>query len=156
MKQRNHAVLCAPQPAFVRGLNEAFTKVDAIGKAEGSTTTVPTVSGGVIPAIAPSVPRAATYILATIAKYDAATQDQKLSLIMYEKYVAGFGFGEDIWTDWRRTSYPTIRQPGEVPGTISNGSRPVRLFYDIQELTSNRNAPREQPDASSRIFWDVN
>ena len=151
----------AAKTAFVRGLTEAFLKVDAIGKAEGSATAVPNISGGIIPSIAPTVApaapnRANAYIAAAIARYDAAsTPEQKLAVIMYEKYVAGFGFGEDLWTDYRRTRYPAIRQPGEVPGTISNGSRPVRLFYDIQELTSNRNAPREQPAASEKIFWDV-
>ena len=72
---------------------------------------------------------------------------------MYEKYVAGFGFGEDIWTDYRRTKSPYIRAPGEVPGTIATGGRPNNLFYDIQEITSNRNAPRDVVGRAP--FWKV-
>ena len=147
----------AAQDAYVRGVKEAFAKVDAIGRAEGSTTTVPKVEGGAIPSLAITpFNKVDNYITAATARYvNAPNDERKLEFIMYEKYVAGFGFGEDIWTDFRRTGYPIIRAPGEVPGTISNGSRPKRLFYDIQELTSNRNAPREQEPTTSKIFWDV-
>ena len=151
--------------AYNRGIQEAFLKVDAVGKAEGTSTTaigaIPNVN---IPSVAPSAPRVAQYITNAMTRYDfvffnnlptttPTTDDQKLSAIMYEKYVAGFGFGEDIYTDYRRTGKPAIRAPGEVPGTVATGSRPERLFYDLGELTSNRNAPRQQPEASSTIFW---
>ena len=159
----------AAKAAYLRGLAEGFAKVDAIGRADGATTSVAltSVTGGTIPSIAAATPAAATYITAATTRYDYSTAPnpprgivgvfttaaQKLAVIMYEKYVAGFGFGEDIWTDYRRTKYPVIRAPGEVPGTIATGARPDNLFYDIQEITSNRNAPR---DVTGRApFWKV-
>lgn len=163
----------AAKTAYLRGVTEAFKKVDAIGRADGSTTSVllTGVANGSIPSIDPvTAPVAASYISNASARYDfttvsrpsdgvvvtttiPTTNQQKLAVIMYEKYVAGFGFGEDIWTDWRRTKYPAIRAPGEVPGTIANGARPDNLFYDVQEITSNRNAPRDVTGKAP--FWKV-
>ena len=149
----------AAQAAYLRGIAEAFAKVDAIGRAEGTSTTVSKVTGGNIPAIDSTTTYAKTYFRGALARYlttinGPTTPREKLAAIMYEKYVAGFGFGEDIYTDWRRTEFPVIRQPGEVPGTIATGVRPRRLFYDVQEITANPNAPRDQPNSQSRIFWD--
>jgi Starch-binding associating with outer membrane/Susd and RagB outer membrane lipoprotein len=145
----------AAKAAYVRGLTEAFVKVDAVGRAEGTATNVPTATNGSIPSISPTSAAAATYIRSATAKFNLSSPvEQQLSAIMYEKYVAGFGFGEDIYTDWRRTNFPAIRAPGEVPNTVATGGRPRRLFYDVQEITSNPNAPREQASSSSRIFWD--
>ncbi len=156
----------AARAAYNRGIQEAFLKVDAIGKAEGtSTTAVGAIPNVTIPNVAPTAPRVVAYIASAMTRYDftfdrngivtttPTNDEQKLSAIMYEKYVAGFGFGEDIWTDYRRTGKPAIRAPGDVPGTVATGSRPERLFYDLGELTSNRNAPRQQPAPTSTIFW---
>ena len=91
---------------------------------------------------------------------------------MEEKYVASFGMGTDIYTDWRRTGFPIITVPdnsniGSNVGliedndqvTTSSGLFPRRLFYSQQDITANLNpaAPKAQVDplsANYRIFWD--
>lgn len=110
----------------------------------------------------------------------ASSTEDKLRVIMEQKYIASFGMGMDIFTDWRRTHYPviTVAGPGSIAGqpglvqdstgvsaegiTISNGVFPRRLYYPISDLNANLNpqAPRTniQPsnpnDDSYRIFWD--
>ena len=95
-----------------------------------------------------------TYKMAALARYDAG---DKLTVIMQEKYVAGFGFGPDIYTDFRRTGLPAFPIPGQEPGTINAsgpGFYPRVLPYRQADLTSNSNAPAQHNVATDRIFWD--
>lgn len=152
----------AAKTALEEALNASFAKVNAIATVDGS----------------PTIPAAniATYITAALARYDnkivggvsvPTTDDDKLEVIMYEKYVASYGYGVDIYTDFRRTGHPYIRvsaqaaaaspNTGLLPddgGTISSGFFPLRLYYPTNDLTLNPNSPRSQRNPTDPIFWD--
>ena len=174
----------AARTALQAALQASFDKVNAIALAEGTSPTPTTTSGAPYPTAIPSGSRAlgpipaaeiTTYINGALARFDGtATGPAKtpLQVIMEEKYVASFGMGPDIYTDWRRTGYPILTVPdnnnignnaGLVedndPITTGAGLFPRRLFYSQQDITANSNpsAPKAQIDpanANYRIFWD--
>jgi hypothetical protein len=101
----------------------------------------------------------AAYVDAVLAKYDAATNVDKLELIMTEKWIASFGFSLDAYTDYRRTGFPIMFDPNSdpLPYTVTSRGYPVSLAYNAQSLNLNRNAPAEQKIVTTdRIFWDPN
>ncbi|TGE19248.1 SusD/RagB family nutrient-binding outer membrane lipoprotein [Hymenobacter elongatus] len=124
--------------ALDKGVQAAFDKVNAIAAADGS----PLISAADID----------TYKTAVLSRYGAGS----LQVIMEEKYKAGFGFGEDIYTDYRRTGFPVITLPGSPaePNTRITGGYPRRLPYRQDDLTSNPNAPQQVNVVLDRIFWD--
>ena len=148
--------VAAARTAFEAGLDASFNKVNAIAIADGGTT--PTISADTI----------AAYKGRALTRYNAAAgTEQKLEVIMYEKYVASYGYGVDIYTDFRRTGHPFIRvsaaaataspNMGLLPddgGTISSGFFPLRFMYPTNDLTLNPNSPRAQRSATDPIFWD--
>ena len=145
------------EPAATQALRlalvAAFGKVNAIAATDGS----PTMSRVAIN----------TYIAAAMKAFRTASSvDDKLEVLMYEKYVASFGYGVDMYTDFRRTYHPRILVPGNAdptrgivddndPITQSTGAFPRRLFYSLTDLLLNPNGPRTQPNpVNDRIFWD--
>ncbi|PJJ47923.1 SusD/RagB family nutrient-binding outer membrane lipoprotein [Hymenobacter chitinivorans] len=133
----------AARTALESGILAAFDKVNLIASADGS----------------PLIPAASitNYATAVLARYDAETTSAgKLRIIMQEKYKAGWGFGEDVYTDYRRTGYPAITLPGSEPHTQLTGGYPLRLPYRQDDLTSNPNAPKQVNVYTDRIFWDIN
>jgi hypothetical protein len=99
------------------------------------------------------------YVDAVLAKYDAASADGKLELIMTEKWIASFGFALDAYTDYRRTGFPIMFDPNTdpLPYTVTSRQYPVSLAYNSNSLNLNQNAPNEQKVVTTdRIFWDPN
>jgi hypothetical protein len=98
------------------------------------------------------------YISAVLTKYDAASPDGKLELIMTEKWIASFGSTVDAFTDYRRTGYPVMFDPStdNNPLTILNRNYPVSLPYFIDDLQINPNAPAQRNPGSDKVFWDQN
>ena len=168
----------AAKTAFDAALRASFAKVNAIALAEATSTSPVNTNGSPYPTAIPAGQRALgviptseieTYVTAALARFDGASP---LQVIMEEKYVASFGMGPDIYTDWRRTGFPVItvadnssigNNAGLVedndPITRGAGLFPRRLFYSQQDLTANSNpsAPKAQVDpvsANYRIFWD--
>jgi hypothetical protein len=72
-----------------------------------------------------------TYLADPRVQYNAATG---LTQIAYQKWVSMFMQGAEAWTEWRRTSVPTL-----VPGPHAVlTSLPDRLPYDDQEAVLNQ------------------
>ena len=149
----------AARAALIDALNASFNKVNAIATDDKS----PTISSAAIMAYQNRVNSDIT-ISGPLDRFDRATSaEEKLEVIMYEKYVASFGYGVDVYTDFRRTHHPRIRVSqgaadpvrGLLPddgGTSSNGPFPRRLFYPTNDLLLNPNSPGVQ--ATTPIFWD--
>lgn len=153
----------AARIAFRTALYASFNKVNVIARVDGSPVMDTTRTGS-----------AGRYIQAALRRYDIVTTpapgrptttDEKLEVIMYEKYVASFGYGVDVYTDFRRTGRPRVRVSqaaanparGLLPddgGTQSNGIFPHRLFYPTSDLILNPNSPKTQKDVNSTIFWE--
>ena len=146
----------AARTALRTALYASFNKVNTIAIADGSPQidTTSTGSGG-------------RYILTALRGFDRATSaEAKLAVVMYEKYVASFGYGVDVYTDFRRTTYPNIHvsqqaadaSRGLLPddgGTVATAQFPRRFYYATNDLLLNPNSPRVQKDpVTSRIFWD--
>lgn len=91
------------------------------------------------------------YISAKLVSYNnAVTVEEKLNIVMTEKWKAMFGNGLESYNDYRRTGYPVIPLPIET-----NNLPLLRFPYPDDELTANSNAPA-QPNRNVPVFWDVN
>ncbi len=77
---------------------------------------------------------------------------------MTEKWIASFGFGNDAYTDYRRTGYPIMFNPNtdNNPFTILNRAYPLSLPYYTSDLAINPNADAQRNPATDRVFWDIN
>jgi hypothetical protein len=89
--------------------------------------------------------------------YDLATD--KVKLIVTQKWASLNGITPyEIWTDYRRTGFPSFLHFTEEPSK-KNATPPVRLLYPQTELQYNADAVAAQGtiDAfTSKIFWQAN
>lgn len=123
---------------------KSFAKVNALA-----------VLGG-----APLIPDTAIegYVGAVLALYDAGDNDEKLEIIMTEKWIQEFGFAIDAWSDIRRTGYPQVCDPAQDLNEYSIQTNPysVSLYYSANDITNNRNSPGQKNPFLDKVFWDVN
>lgn len=136
-----------PRTLLDEGIRAHFAKVNAYAATvPGSIQTVPQISAAAIN----------TYVTKVLTDFDAASAAGKLEIIMTQKWIAGFGFGIDIYTDYRRTGYPVISDPatdGDAE-TLAQRTFPHRFPYPDAELSSNPMAPAQPDVYSTKIFWD--
>jgi len=145
----------AARTAFEEAVRASFAKINTI-----VSTTSP--AEGVTPAYTAPVPTIAdpaiqAYVTAALARFDAASGNEgKLNIIMTEKYIANYGTGTDVYTDYRRTGYPRIPYSDlpAYPGTVQTGAFPVRFPYRVNDLLTNTNAPDQPNVTTEKIFWD--
>ncbi len=92
------------------------------------------------------------YITDRLAAYDAAsTDEQRLNVIIRDKWHAWIGNPYEAWNDFRRTNYPQL-QVAQNPVGIN--SIPSSLPYSSNELSANPNAPAQKlPNV--KVWWDV-
>jgi hypothetical protein len=135
----------SPRDLFEAAMRASFAKVNTIAE----SASVPTIADADID----------DYVDAVLAKYDAASADGKLELIMTEKWIASFGFALDSYTDYRRTGYPIMYDPNTdpIPFTVTSRGYPVSLAYNSNSLNLNHNAPKTPKSVTTdRVFWDPN
>lgn len=95
------------------------------------------------------------YIDARLSEYDAATNDEeRLGVIMMEKYVALFGNGIEAYNDQRRTNYPNATTDLLLP-ILQNGPFPLRIPIPPIEITANQSIDPVM-DLTVPVFWDIN
>jgi hypothetical protein len=92
-----------------------------------------------------------TYVDTRLAAFSAAaTTDEKLRILMEEKWVYQFGNGLEAYNDYRRTGYP------DIPAPVQTNELELRRFpYPDDELRTNPNSP-SQPEKNQPVFWDNN
>ena len=131
------------QAYFLDGMKSAFTKVNQVSSAAGA------------PQIADADRDA--YIDAIMALYEAGDDEQKLELIMTQKWIAGFGYGLESYNDIRRTGYPKVYQPNDDPNPFTAQTRayPLSLPYNTNDLQINPSAPEQRNKATDNVFWDI-
>jgi len=99
----------------------------------------------------------ADYVEAVLTDYDADDDAGKLEHIMTQKWIAGFGFGADLYTDYRRTGYPVLHDANtdNLSFTIRNREFPNSFPWPTANLQVNSKAPDQKlvtsPDA--KPFW---
>lgn len=87
---------------------------------------------------------------------DTYTLDQKLELILLQKYYALFFTDLESWFEYRRTGYPILPKG---PGLINNGTMPARLNYPVYIQSTNGENYRaavavQGPDnISTQVWW---
>ncbi len=113
------------------------------------------------------------FTAAVLAKYDAASADVKMEIVMSQKWIGNFFSAPDAYTDYRRTGYPTLFNPQntENPGfgvnpTPTAGSPaavtintitsfPRSLYYPTTSETDLNPNMVQKTDLSAKfLFWD--
>lgn len=128
-----------PLALTIEGVDASFNKVEVFGRA----------NDGAAPAMSTAAKDA--YKAAITAAYNAAAStDDRLNVIISEKYFANFGNGMEAFTDFRRTG-----KPANLPGALApTGPAPRRFPLPPAEVSANKNAPNPPPLVTERIFWD--
>ncbi len=91
------------------------------------------------------------YVNARLADYAAASTDnQRLNVIIEEKFFSQFGNGYESYNDFRRTGMPLDMPASLVP----LAPYPIRFPIGQTEATSNPNAPEVL--VTDAVFWDPN
>lgn len=155
-----------------QAIDESMSQVDYVAGLANSGQTIPVLAGSAA---------ANTYRDAVLAEYDKATTDaRRLEYIMTEKWIQSFGFSCDQYTDYRRTGYPVIFDPGnpvQAPGgfvqppingdfknpgaqpkvKVANGKKfPLSLPWPASEANVNPNTPPAKNPDTAPVFWDKN
>ena len=90
--------------------------------------------------------------------FDFTAATDKLKLIITQKWVSLSGMaGVEIWTDYRRTGFPSFIHWSTTTG-VKNATPPIRLLYPQNEISRNGdNVPaigRNTADLfAAKIFW---
>ena len=105
----------------------------------------------------PSPAQITNYINLVLSKYDgAATDAEKLNIIMTEYYLAAWGNGVEPYNNYRRTGMPNNMQP---PAAVPEPGLFMRsFFYPSVFINRNINAPAQKNpgNAADKVFWDNN
>ena len=107
--------------------------------------------GATDPSFAASAQDVADYIAFVMTQYDAAaTQNDRLNVIMKEYYIALWGNGIEAYNNYRRTSMPLdISDHVATPGPF-----PRSFLYPANFVTLNSSV--SQKSVTEKVFWDAN
>ncbi len=105
------------------------------------------------PDFKPSEEQVDAYIEEVLALYDAAaTEEDKLDVIMNEYRLALHGNGLEAFNNYRRTGKPTDMQPTRE---VDSTPFPRTFWYPAGYVNRNANATQRQ-DLTTQVFWDTN
>ncbi len=129
---------------FVDGIQAAFDKVNAFA----SAASYPTIDQADID----------DYITDVEALYQAGDDEEKLELIMIQKWIANYGAGIESYNDYRRTGFPQLHDADtdNLTVTVRGFDYPRSWPYPDNSLIVNSNAPSQRRPAIDRVFWDAN
>lgn len=97
------------------------------------------------------------YVSTVLTSYDnAATDDQRLNIIMKEYHIAAWGNGVEPYNNYRRTGKPDNMQPAVT--TANPGIFMRSYFYPAVFVNRNLNAPAQKTPGvtANKVFWDNN
>lgn len=148
--------------ALSNGVKSAITHVNAVAKA--SDAEVPQIATTAITAFVDKI----------VDRYNAAANDEeRLRIVMTQKWIANFFNPIEAYSDIRRTGYPKILSqgianakspykssqtpelgPSDIPLKGINAF-PRAMWYPTSEVTRNRNVKNEGRVLSTHLlFWD--
>lgn len=86
----------------------------------------------------------------------AATNADRLSVLMNEKYIGCYSQSIISWNDYRRVGLPVLTaNPQGTNAFNANGQIPRRLPYPQEERLLNlSNLPIQTPNLQTRFWWD--
>ncbi len=110
-----------------------------------------------------------SYITSVLGVYDAGSAEEKLEIILTQKWIASLGNSIDAYTDYRREGYPVLFDPNNYNGnyvgsnpdnfsafTTAGRGYPVSFPWQQVDLDINPNAPDQKDPTDYNVFWDVN
>ena len=138
---------------FSEAIDAAFDHLQLV------VTGLPGVPTGVIPAAARNA-----YRDAVLARFDAATSDDdRMHLIMLQKWIHNVHNATEAFTSLRRTGFPVLFNPnvrggfdpytGEVRATSNTFNFPNTMPWPQNEVDRNRNMPQRDLVNPVRPFW---
>ncbi|MER3318371.1 MAG: SusD/RagB family nutrient-binding outer membrane lipoprotein [Allomuricauda sp.] len=104
-------------------------------------------------AFVPSTAAVDNYVDTVLSIYDgAASDDEKLDIIIKEYFLALFGNGIEAYNTYRRTGKPSNLQSTKIsaPGDF------IRSFFYPQTFVSQNSNVGQKVDQSVQVFWDNN
>lgn len=150
---------------------ESFKTVDMVVGMVSPNQAVPAL-------VASNTPSAEVqaYIDDALAEFDAGTAEEKMQMIMTQKWIQNFGNAVDAYTDYRRTGYPILfdpNNPSMAPGgfvqppptgdpaqtsqkavpVLLSRTYPLTLPWPDDELETNANAPEQKSPQTYKPFW---
>jgi len=149
------------------GIRSSITHVNTVAAAANAAATNPQTVPGI------HSDEIENFITEVLRKYDAASSnEEKLRIVMTQKWIANFFNSIEAYTDMRRTGYPTVLSntntalspyehsaepavgPAEIP--LSNlNAFPRAMWYPTSEITRNPNVSNTNRVLSQNIlFWD--
>ncbi|GEP92305.1 Starch-binding associating with outer membrane [Chitinophaga terrae (ex Kim and Jung 2007)] len=166
----NAGVLAGDARATLRAaILESFNQVDQVVNLANGGQSIPKLAGTSDVAYANKI----------MGVYDAGSTARKLEVIMTQKWIQSFGFSCDQYTDYRRTGYPILFDPGnpqQAPGgfvqppingdpsrpgvpqpkvrVVASRKYPLSLPWPANELNVNPNAPAQKQPDTYPVFWD--
>jgi hypothetical protein len=142
-------------------ITASFAKVDDVVAKNGTTQTVPVLTGSTA---------VTTFITNVMAEFASASANKKLEIIMTQKWIATFGDPMDQYTDYRRTGYPVLANPLSTSReyqlnngnafplidsqTVQNNPFQWSMYWPQSELNSNAKAPTQKNPSTYKIFWN--
>ncbi len=146
---RAEAVLTLGVAGDARAFLEAGVR-KSISKVIGFPATIGVT---VNPAIVPSSATIDAYVTKVLDAYDAAaTNSEKLNVVMKEWYIALWGNGHDANNNYRRTGMPNNFQFGKLPDV---GPYIRSFLYPSSYINLNKNAGAQNA-IDKKVFWDTN
>lgn len=146
---RAEAVLTLGVAGDARAFLEAGVR-KSISKVIGFPATIGVT---VNPAIVPSSATIDAYVTKVLDAYDAAaTNSEKLNVVMKEWYIALWGNGHDANNNYRRTGMPNNFQFGKLPDV---GPYIRSFLYPSTYINLNKNAGAQNA-IDKKVFWDTN
>lgn len=127
----------------------------AVRKSIGTVIAFPATIGVIIPNARDSAAKANTtpYVNKVLSLYDAAaTNADKLNVVMKEYYIALWGNGIESYNNYRRTGMPRNMQPNLNP---SPGPFLRSMFYPGSYANRNNNVTQKTA-TNVKVFWDNN
>jgi len=128
---------------FLSGINTSIEKVTNFGKDQESYPTLTQNQQSNIAA------NKIAYPAFMLTKFDAATGDDRLEIVMKEYYLAAWGNGIETYNNYRRTGFPSNFQPTLQQ---ASGAFYYRALYSASTVNNNPNTPAN--DRTRRVFWD--
>ena len=145
-----------------KGIKSSIAHVNAVAKASSAAT----------PAIADADIN--TFVTAVTGKFDAASADKKMEILMTEKWIANFFNPVEAYTDVRRTGYPVFvdentssavspydHTTAATPGAMASIplvqilKYPRVMWYPNNETEVNPNITNKDRVVSDKnVFWD--
>ena len=81
----------------------------------------------------------------------AATDEEKLDIIITEYYLATYGNSIEAYNAYRRTGYPSNIQ---IPIDDDNPTFPRSFYYSNNAVINNMSI--SQKKITDKVFWDIN